>query len=160
MMNKKNAAFALLLVTGIFTFINSCKKPDNSQPLEPISLVQPDSAQNRVFAGGTQAIQIKFTTDRPINYVQCLVDVDTLIDSSNYTPTYPDTLFCRKLDTLNPRVNLYTYTGSYTVPDTLPPFSVVYFNVSFQAGSRYFITGQNYPAGLVSATKQFRINVR
>ncbi|MDB5281376.1 MAG: hypothetical protein JWO06_451 [Bacteroidota bacterium] len=159
-MNRKIIALALLLVCGVVAFMNSCKKSADSLPLEPISIVQPDSQIVRIFAGSSTPLQFKFTTDRPIDWIKCLVDVDTMIDSTNYVPTYPDTLFAIRLDTLNPRVNLYTYTGSYTVPDTLKPFCIVRFNVSYMAGTKTFQVGQNYPAGLDSASKQFKINVR
>lgn len=140
--------------------ISSCKKDNNSQPLEPISLVQPDSPITRHFGGDSFPIEVKFTTDRPINWIQGLTDIDSLIDTTNYTPTYPDTLFRQDLTTLSPRQNLYTYTGTYHIADTLLPFSVIYFKVSFQAGSTTFETGQNYPQGIVTATKEFKINVR
>ena len=159
-MNRKIIAFALVLIFGVVAFIGSCKKTTTSLPLEPISLIQPDSGIIRAFTASSNAIKIAFTTDRPINWVRGLVDIDTLIDSTNYTATYPDTLFAIRLDTLNPRINLYTYTGSYIVPDTIPQFSVVRFRISFQAGSVTFRTGQNYPPGLDSATKEFKFNVR
>jgi hypothetical protein len=159
-MNKKIIAIVALLVFGVFAFISSCKKNTTSLPLEPISLIQPDSGIIRAFTGSSNPIQIAFTTDRPINWVRGLVDIDTLIDSTHYTPTFPDTLFAIRLDTVNPRINLYTYTGSYKVPDTIPAFSVIRFRISFEAGSVTFKTGQNYPQGLVSTTKEFKFNVR
>ena len=151
-MNKRKAfaGFALItFVAVILINISSCKPESNPQPLEPISLVSPDTP-----------IIIKFTTDRPITWIMGLTDVDTLIDSSNYTPTYEDTLFRKDLTILNPRQNLYTYTGSYHVADSLLPFSVVRFKVSFQAGSNTFETGQNYPQGIKTYSKEFKVNVR
>jgi hypothetical protein len=163
-MTKTNffAGFAIVaLVTFTLLSINGCK-PDGtpSEPLEPISLVSPDTAISRYFGGDSIPITVKFTTDRPINWILGLVDVDTLIDSTNYTPTYPDSIFSKDLTTLNPRQNLYTYTGTFHVADTLLPFSVIRFKISFQAGSAVFYTGQNYPQGVVAYTKEFKVNVR
>ena len=77
-----------------------------------------------------------------------------------YVATYPDTLFLVPLDAIDPRVNLYTYSGSYHVPDSLNSYDVIRFRVSFDAGSNTFTTGQNYPAGKVSSVKEFRIDVK
>lgn len=159
-MNRRIFAFALLIVCGSVAFISGCKKDKTSEPLEPISLVKPDSAISRQFPGDKVPYELKFTTDRPINWVMGVVDVDTLIDSTVYTPTYPDTLFLVKLDGLDPRVNLYTLDSSYTVSDTLRPYTVIRFRISYEAGNTGFVTGQNFPAGKVSATKEFKINVR
>ena len=157
-MNKKLLVVAILSV-GIISFIDSCKKDVASEPLEPISFVQPDSSINRIFAGDNQTLEIKFTTDRPINWVKGMYDIDSL-NPTGYVATYPDTLFFVKLDTLNPRVNLYTYNGTYNVPDSLNPYDVIRVKVSFEAGKTSFTTGQNYPAGVVGATKEFRIDVK
>jgi hypothetical protein len=158
------AGFAIVtLVAVTLLSINGCKPESNPQPLEPISLVSPDTPISRYFGGDSFPITIKFTTDRPINWILGLVNVDTLIDSTNYVPVYADTSFTQDLTKLNPRQNLYTYTGSYHVADTLPPFSVIYFRVSFQAGANVYPNGtgsQNYPEGVVYYTKDFKINVR
>lgn len=160
-MTKRKIFAGLTLIAFVaLILISSCKKSDNSQPLEPISLVQPDSPITRHFGGDSFPVVVKFTTDRPINWIMGLTDVDSLIDSATYTPTYPDTLFRTDLTTLSPRQNLYTYTGTYHIADTLLPFSVIYFKVSFQAGSTTFETGQNYPQGIVTQYKEFKINVR
>jgi len=160
-MTKRKIFAALVLVSFVgVMLISSCKKSSNPQPLEPISLVQPDSPITRHFGGDSFPIVVKFTTDRPINWIQGLTDVDSLIDSATYTPTYPDTLFRQDLTTLSPRQNLYTYTGTYHIADTLLPFSIIYFKVSFEAGSRVFETGQNYPQGVVTQYKEFKINIR
>lgn len=159
MMNKKKLIVAILFSAGIISFISSCKKESNNEPLEPISLVLPDTAISRLFPGDSLSMKIKFTTDRPINWILGKYDIDTL-QTINYVANYPDTLFFQKLDLLDPRVNLYTYTGSYHVPDTLRPYDVIRFRVSFEAGSSTFTTGQNYPAGKISASKEFRINVK
>jgi hypothetical protein len=156
---KSFAAFVLIaFVAGML--ISGCKKTTNNQPLEPISLVQPDSVISRHFGGDSFTVQIKFTTDRPINWIMGQLDIDSFIDSATYVPTYPDTIFRQDLTTLSPRQNLYTYTGTYHVADSLLPFSVLYFKASFQAGSRTFETGQNYPAGIVYQYKEFKVNVR
>lgn len=161
-MTKRKIFAGLALIAFVaVTLISSCKKDNsNQQPLEPISLVSPDTPIARYFGGDSFPVTIKFTTDRPINWVLGLTDIDSLIDSVNYVATYPDTLFHLSLTTLSPRQNLYTYTGMYHVPDTLLPFSVIRFKVSFQAGSTQFETGQNYPRGVVSYYKEFKVNVR
>lgn len=157
-MKKKHLIFLTLLLTSALLVINSCKKEEDGEPLEPISIVLPDTAIVRLFPGDSLPIQIKFTTDRPINWIKGMYDIDS-VDGA-YTATYPDTLFFQKLDTLNPRVNLYEWSGIYFVPDTLNPYDVVRFRVSFEAGKSTFTTGQNYPAGIVGASKEFRIDVR
>ncbi|MES2619626.1 MAG: hypothetical protein V4615_02155 [Bacteroidota bacterium] len=158
-MNKKILAAVLLLSIGTIFYLNSCKKEEDSLPLEPISLVKPDSSIIRKFPGDVVPVEIKFTTDRPINWIKGMYDIDSL-NNAGYVATYPDTLFFVKLDTMEPRVNIYTYTGSYTVSDSLDPYDVVRFKISFQAGKSTFTTGQNYPAGIVGSTKEFRIDVR
>ena len=157
-MKKLFFAFALVLLIAV-SVVSSCKKTEDNEPLEPISLVLPDTSIVRQFPGDVMPIKIKFTTDRPINWVKGLYDVDTT-NSTSYVASYPDTLFFTKLDTIDPRVNLYTYEGSYSVVDTLDPFDVVRFRISFEAGSATFVTGQNYPAGKVTAAKEFKIVVR
>ena len=157
-MKKLFFAFALVLLIAV-SVISSCKKTEDNEPLEPISLVLPDTSIVRQFPGDVMPIKIKFTTDRPINWVKGLYDIDTT-NSTSYVASYPDTLFFQKLDTIDPRINLYTYEGSYSVVDTLDPFDVVRFRISFEAGSATFVTGQNYPAGKVTAAKEFKIVVR
>lgn len=159
MINKISIFFFAVIVVAI-TLITSCKKTTESLPLEPIALVHPDSAIVMQFPGDDVPIEIKFTTDRPINWIKGMVDIDTFYNMTGYVPTYPDTLFYMRLDSLDPRVNLYTYTGTYHIVDTLMPFDIIRFQISFQAGKTSFTTGQNYPAGVVTATKEFRIDVR
>lgn len=157
---KNRILFLAVVATGVSVLLfNGCKKKEESAPLEPISLVHPDTAITRLFAGDQLPIEVKFTTDRPINYILGKYDIDSL-QTVGYTATYPDTLFFQRLDTLDPRVNRYTYTGTYTSPDTLRPFDVIRFKISFEAGSSTFTTGQNYPAGKAYFTKEFRIDVR
>lgn len=157
-MKKRIYLFAVVAAIAGIVFMAGCKKDPDPLPLEPIKLVQPDTTVVRLFAGDSLPLQIQFTTDRPINWVRGMYDIDS-VDGA-YTPTYPDTLFFTRLDTVLPRVNLYTYTGVYRIPDTLNPFDVVRFRIAFEAGRTVFTTGQNYPAGIVSASKEFRIDVR
>ena len=82
------------------------------------------------------------------------------MQTSSYVATYPDTLFFKDLTVETPRVNRYDYSVTYFVPDTLRPFDHIRFKVSFEAGSSTFTTGQNYPAGKVGASKEFRVDVR
>ena len=158
-MNKKILAAAILFCIGMYFFISGCSKEAQTEPLEPISFIKPDSSIQRLFPGDSQPLEIKFTTDRPINWVKGMYDVDSL-GQSGYVATYPDTAFFVKLDTVEPRVNLYTYTGSFLIPDSLDPFDVIRFKISFEAGKTTFTTGQNYPAGVVGAAKEFRIDLR
>ncbi len=152
------SVFAAAVFSGIL-IMSSCKKDVAGEPLEPIALVAPDSSVTRPFPGDVVPIEIKFTTDRPINWIKGMYDMDTT-NSSSHVATYPDTLFFNQLNTLDPRVNLYTYTGSFTVPDSADAFDVIRFKVSFEAGSTTFVTGQNYPAGIVGSTKEFKLVVR
>ena len=158
-MNKNFLVVALLFSIGVISFISSCKKEVANEPLEPIFFVHPDSSIVQLAEGEDLPIEIKFTTDRPINWVKGMYDIDSL-NPAGYVATYPDTLFFQNLDTLDPRVNLYTYNGTYHIPDTLNPYDVIRFRISFEAGKTTFTTGQNYPAGKVSATKEFRIDIR
>jgi len=160
-MNKKLFTFSVLSVLFTLLLFNACKKDEASLPLEPISLISPDTAIVRRFPGDSLPLEIQFTTDRPINWVKGMYDIDST-NVSGYVATYPDTLFFVRLDTLDPRVNLYTYKGAYFVPDTLDPYNTIRFKISFNAGSTTFIGQgqQNYPAGIVTSTKEFRIDVR
>ena len=69
MTTKKIFAALVLVAIVALTVISSCKKTTNSQPLEPISLVQPDTVISRHFGGDSFTVEIKFTTDRPINWI-------------------------------------------------------------------------------------------
>jgi len=159
-MKITKSLFSFLVLAAAVTtlMINGCKKDPENLPLEPIALVLPDTAIIRLFPGDTTPLKIQFTTDRPINWIKGMMDLDTT--NAAYTPTYPDTLFFVKLDTLEPRVNRYTYTSTIRVADTLQPFDILRFKISFNAGKTSFTTGQNYPAGIVSASKEFRIDIR
>jgi hypothetical protein len=158
-MNKKSWIFSFIVIAIGVLVIDSCKKETTSEPLEPISVVLPDSSIVFRFPSDSVPIQLKFTTDRPINWILGKYDIDTS-RSASYTATYPDTLFFQRLDTTEPRVNRYEYSVTYFVPDTLRPFDHIRFRVSFEAGSSTFATGQNYPAGKVGASKEFRVDVR
>ncbi len=161
MKNKKVSVFTVLVFFGIIFFISGCAKDEESAPLEPISLVKPEFAVVSLFPGENLPLEIKFTTDRPINWIKGMFDIDSF-GLPGHVPVYADTLFFQRLDSLDPRVNLYTYTGSYHVYDSLMPFDVIRFKISFEAGSPTFTSGgtQNYPAGVVSFSKEFRIDVR
>jgi len=162
-MNRRNLFKVFCLTALIVSLLGACNKEtggNGSPPLVPIYLLSPDSAITTVIAGDSSAIQIKYTTDRPIDWILGLYDVDTLVNSPNYVPTYPDTLFSKSLYNLNPRLNLYTYSGSFTVADTIRPFSIIRFKTLFVAGDTVFHNGQNYPAGIVSGSMEFVINVR
>ncbi|MBL0310362.1 MAG: hypothetical protein IPP77_12015 [Bacteroidetes bacterium] len=149
----------VLFATTLTLWLGSCNKDSPTEPLEPISLISPDTSILRLFAGDSLPIEIKFTTDRPINWIKGMMDIDTL-GNPGYSATYPDILFDLELDTLNPRVNRYTYSGLFNVPYDLPPFSTIRFEVRFNAGKSTFTVGQNYPPGIIEENKQFRIDVR
>jgi hypothetical protein len=149
--------FAIVIAATLFS---SCKKNNNPQPLEPISVVLPDSSIITKFAGDSLPIEIKFTTDRPIDWILAKYDIDTLIDTLHYTATYPDTFFFKGLYVPVPRTNLYTFKGTYYIPDTIPPFSVLRFKISFLAGSDTIFPGQNYARGTTGAEKEFVVNIR
>ena len=157
----KNKILFLLAVIFVFavSIISSCKKETTSEPLEPISVVKPDSSIVFYFPSDSVPMEIKFTTDRPINWILGKYDIDS-VQTAGYVATYPDTLFFKDLTVETPRVNRYDYSVTYFVPDTLRPFDHIRFKVSFEAGSSTFTTGQNYPAGKVGASKEFRVDVR
>ena len=160
-MNKKLlslSVFAVLLALATFT---ACKKDETPAPSEPIQLVTPDSSIVRQFPDDVMDYEFNFTTDRPLNWIKGMYDYDTTgIDG--HVATYPDTLFFVELDTLEPRVNLYNYKGTFTIPGDsfISPYDVIRFRISFEAGSTTFKTGQNYPAGIVTANKEFRVDIR
>ena len=156
----KKLFFAITLVSLIaVSIISSCKKETTSEPLEPISIVLPDSSITFYFPSDSVPMNFKFTTDRPINWILGKYDIDS-VQTAGYVATYPDTLFFKDLTLETPRVNRYDYSVTYFVPDTLRPFDHIRFKVSFEAGSSTFTTGQNYPAGKVGASKEFRVDVR
>lgn len=158
-MKNKVLFFALALVATGVLLVNSCTKETTGEPLEPITIMLPDSTITYYFPSDSVPMKFKFTTDRPINWILGKYDLDTT-RTNGYQATYPDTLFFQKLDTLDPRVNRYEYAVTYFVPDTLRPFDHIRFRVSFEAGKSTFTTGQNYPAGKVSSSKEFRVDVR
>ncbi len=160
-MIKHRTFFAAAVLSVLcIAVISGCNKDGVKLPLEPISIVKPTGGIGNQFAGDTVPIEIAITTDRPINWVLCVYDID---DSSTHTvpyvPSFPDTLFFTSLQNISPRVNLYTATQTYHIPDTLVQFSTVKFKVSFQAGAATATYGQNYPIGVVSAQKDFILHV-
>ena len=137
-----------------------CKKTLPTEPLAPIVFITPDSSGH--FPGDSLPFSVKFTTDRPIDYIMALYDIDTLIDSmqASYMPTFPDTFMHMDLGKLNPRQNLYTYNGTYFIPDSLKPFTIMRFKFSFRAGSDTAIYGQNYPLGAVTYSKEVYVSIK
>jgi hypothetical protein len=131
--------------------INSCKKDTGDGIVEPITIVKPDSLIAYQYAGGTQKIQIQFTTDRPINNVLCRYQVDSS-KNPNFYYTYPDTLFYVILDTIPSKLsNKYTYTGTYHISDSLLPLDVIRFDVKMKA------SGNPSNSDTVREEKQFKI---
>ncbi|MBS1613040.1 MAG: hypothetical protein JST49_09485 [Bacteroidetes bacterium] len=160
-MNKKLLTIAAFAVLFALVVVTGCKKDPDPEPSEPIQLVAPDSSIIRHFPEDVMDYEFNFTTDRPLNWVKGMYDYDTT-GVAGHVATYPDTLFFVALDTLDPRVNLYNYKGSFTIPGDsfISPYDVIRFKISFEAGSTTFKPGQNYPAGIVSATKEFRVDIR
>lgn len=158
-MKQKILFLSALCLTAIIFYTSGCKKETTNDLLEPITVVLPDSSISFYFPDDSVPMSFKFTTDRPINWILGKVDIDST-STSGYVPTYPDTAFFEDLTSLNPRVNRYEYTTTYYVPSNLMPFDHVRFKISFEAGSSTFVTGQNYPAGKVGASKEFRVDVR
>ena len=129
----KKITLSLIAIALIAFTISSCKKETTETILEPITLVSPDSTTVFIKRGTTQKIDIKYTTDRPINYVQILYEVDTTGDA-NHVYTYPDTLFYLNFDSTGAAPsNKYNYVGAYTLPDTIKLFDKVRFKTTFKA---------------------------
>lgn len=130
-MQRKIAPKILILIVLISGFYG-CKKTTDEIISEPITLVKPDTTSLYLFPANVQPIEVKFTTDRPINWVKGMYEIDTT-HALGYNYTYPDTLFVNNLDSMGIKDNKYTYTGSYTVPDTLDALDVVRFKISMKA---------------------------
>ncbi|MFN8276405.1 MAG: hypothetical protein U0T84_02890 [Chitinophagales bacterium] len=150
MKNRIIAISAVALVALLF----SCKKTAVDNTSEPITIVEPDSVSVRRLPGFVQNIQIKFTTDRPIQYVKGMYELDSA-EIAGHVYTYPDTLFYTVLDSpgVTTKVNKYTYNGSYHVPDTLLGGEVIRFQISMQAKNDAASSVLNY-------TKEFKIGVK
>lgn len=152
-MNKK-ISLALIALFSLAVVLHSCKKDDDGNPiLEPITISQPDSLAANLFPGDSLPIEIIFTTDRPIDWAKCMYDLDTT-GLPGYVASFADTLFNSELDTLDPRINIYTWTGVYIVPDTMQEDDVIRFKASFEGTSPYNATDKTF------YTKEFKINVR
>jgi len=129
----KNNLLLGCLAAILILAVASCKKTSEDPILEPITIVSPDSTIVFVSKGKTQKIELKFTTDRPINYAQALYEIDTT-GNVNYSYTYPDTLFFERLDStgMTPN-NKFDYVGGYTVPDSLKNGYKVRFKATLKA---------------------------
>lgn len=130
---KKTLFFSFLFVAAI-AVISSCKKEEDDELItEPITLKKPDSTAVLLGWGEVLPIEVKYATDRAINYVETLYEIDSSGDPL-FVYTYPETLAHVVLDA-NPTdlKNIYTYTGNYTVPDSLPANTVIRFRTSFKA---------------------------
>ena len=151
---RKLFATAVLSISVIAILcIQSCVKNIGDGYTEPITVIQPDSLNVTYVTKGTvQPISIAFTTDRPILWIKCQYQIDTN-NVTNYT--YPDTLFYRVLDSTTAQyTNKYTYTGSYTVPDSVAQLTTIRFDVQFKAA-----LNPSSP-DTVSYDKQFTMTVR
>jgi hypothetical protein len=161
-MNKKLAFFASIIFLLGIAAINGCKKEEDATPVtEPITIVRPDSSAVRLFPGDSLPIEANFLIDRPINWILCRYDYDTA-GIAGHVYTYPDTLFLTRLDTINPRTNQFTVSNIYRLPvdSIVGPYDIVRFRMEVNAGKATFTPGQNYPQGIVSYQKEFRIDVR
>ncbi len=99
--------------------------------IEPIAIISPDTDFVRLFPADVQPLSIKFTSPNSIEWVKCLYDVGD--DDANYVPTYPNTLFFE--DRTSTPANFFTYSGSYTVPDTIAPFRLIRLKFSMKSGT-------------------------
>lgn len=117
--------------------VSSCKKTEDpyDEVTEPITLIKPNSTTVTLSENDALDIEIKYTTDRAINYVQTLYQIDTS-GLPGFVYTYPDTLANIILDANSTELtNRYTYTGSYNIPDSLPNNTKIRFKTSFKAGT-------------------------
>ena len=127
----KKTLFLAVISASLVAF-SACKKNSNDVDInEPVTLVTPDTTATNLAWGGVLPIKVIYATDRAIDFVQTLYEIDTFPDSIGYVFTYPDTLAHLNISA-NP-TNIYTYTGSYTVPDSLPNGSQIRFKTSFSA---------------------------
>jgi hypothetical protein len=131
-MRKILLAGIIAIATMIFVSIDSCRKSINDNIIEPITVVKPDSLNLLNIQPGTvQAVNLIFTTDRPIVWAKCMYEVDS---NGLATNLYPDTLFFKVLDSIPTQLtNKYTYSGSYLVPQILHYPAVVRFDVRMEA---------------------------
>ena len=130
---EKKFLFAVVVACTFVYFISGCKKETKDVILEPITIVKPDSLSNSTLPGKVIPVEIKFTTDRPINFVTGKYEIDTT-QSASHVYTYPDTLFAVQLDSDATKLtNKYSYAGTYTIPDTLQPNTIVRFRVDMKA---------------------------
>ncbi len=100
--------------------------------IDPIAFVSPDTDFVRLFPADVQSLSVNFTSPNSIDWAKCVYDIKDYMDSTS--PTYPNTLFFQDL-TSTP-VNSHTYIGTYTVPDSLPPFSLIRFKFSMKSGTK------------------------
>ncbi|MCW3126667.1 MAG: hypothetical protein JWO03_2325 [Bacteroidetes bacterium] len=149
---RKFLSLTVVAISVITLFvIHSCKKDTGDGIVEPITINKPDSLIAYNYAGGTQKINISFTTDRPINKVTGMYQVDTIEHPAAWY-TYPDTLFYVILDTIPSKLsNKYTYSGTYHIPDSLPVLSVIRFDIKMKA------SGNPSSPDTVREEKQFKI---
>jgi|JI9StandDraft_1071089.scaffolds.fasta_scaffold134195_2 hypothetical protein len=130
---EKKFLVAVVIACSLVYFISGCKKETKDVVLEPITLVKPDTLSLTSLAGKVIPVEVKFTTDRPISFVTGKYEIDTT-QSASHVYTYPDTLFAVQLDSDNTKLsNKYSYSGSYTIPDTLQPNTIVRFRVDMKA---------------------------
>ncbi|MFN8309629.1 MAG: hypothetical protein U0T73_06670 [Chitinophagales bacterium] len=142
--------FVLLALAGA----TSCKKTSEMAISEPITIVTPDSNFIRLLPGRDQPLDIRFTTDRPIQFVKGMYEIDS-VEIPGHVYTFPDTLFYTILDSVGvtTKVNKYQYTGTFHVPDTLLGEEIIRFRISMQAKNDAASSTINYQ-------KEFKIGVK
>ncbi len=142
----KKTLFIAVISASLVVF-SACKKAKNDVDInEPITLIAPDTTAVSLPWGGVLPIKVTYATDRAIDFVGTFYQIDTFPDSTSFVFTYPDTLVNLNISA-NP-TNIYTYTGSYTVPDSLPNGTQIRFKTSFSA------------QGLLPYEKEFKILVQ
>ena len=144
-MNKKLIS-AFVVFAFLAVVLHSCKKDDDQVPInEPIQFVLPDSAWTSAFPGDSVPLDVRFTTDRPIDSIWAYVHVDSthqnmfvMADADSFFVVYPT----------EPN-NQYTYTGAYYLPadSSISPLDVIRIQFTLYADT-------------LVRSKQLRIDVK
>jgi hypothetical protein len=147
-MRKFIAIASLAAVAALFFVLQSCKKDKFDIVNEPITFVKPDTTRIRAKPGAVVPLEVKFTADRPIDFISG--EVHWAQGGGSFTPgvDVTDSLFYFSFhpDSVTPN-NKRTYTGTYTVGDTVQVFDVIRVLYKMKAGNKEY-------------EKQLRIDVR
>lgn len=112
---KKSYFFVLGLLLILFTsFLNSCKKEDEETPIyEPIHFITPDTNWFSATQGEVIPLEIRLTTDRPIDTFFANYNIDSLHQGFDYLNDTSVNIISYSWSDSN---NVQTYTGEFTVP--------------------------------------------